>query len=162
MSEDPLGFLAGDFNLYNYVKNNPLIFIDPYGMISSACFYRALHNVDSLSQWIGGLVVGSDKSVAQKRWVGYGIIVFGTGTIVAGSAAATTTGIIIHGTTILSAKAIAVIGIGVQVGGAGSFGYGLFGDHGSDGGVSSSVSSNSSSTTEDAKEAACDLGGFCN
>ena len=32
MSEDPIGFLGGDTNLYRYVGNQPLIFRDPYGL----------------------------------------------------------------------------------------------------------------------------------
>ena len=31
ISEDPIGFAGGDINLYGYVGNNPLNFIDPYG-----------------------------------------------------------------------------------------------------------------------------------
>ncbi|NEQ54212.1 MAG: RHS repeat protein, partial [Leptolyngbya sp. SIO3F4] len=33
VSEDPLGFDAGDANVYRYVSNQPLTFIDPYGTI---------------------------------------------------------------------------------------------------------------------------------
>jgi len=33
ISEDPLGFDGGDVNLYVYVGNNPVLLIDPYGMI---------------------------------------------------------------------------------------------------------------------------------
>src|SRR5438093_414036 len=32
MSEDPIGFLGGDVNLYAYVGGNPLTFIDPHGL----------------------------------------------------------------------------------------------------------------------------------
>ena len=35
ISEDPVGFAGGDINLYSYVGNNPLSFIDPFGY--SAC-----------------------------------------------------------------------------------------------------------------------------
>lgn len=31
ISEDPIGFAGEDFNLYRYVENNPLKFIDPFG-----------------------------------------------------------------------------------------------------------------------------------
>ena len=31
LSEDPLGFDAGDTNLYRYVGNSPLLYTDPYG-----------------------------------------------------------------------------------------------------------------------------------
>ena len=33
MSEDPLSFEAGDINLYRYVRNNPISFSDPSGLI---------------------------------------------------------------------------------------------------------------------------------
>ena len=35
LSEDPIGFAAGDQNLYRYVRNNPINSIDPFGLISS-------------------------------------------------------------------------------------------------------------------------------
>ena len=31
MQRDPLGFAAGDLNLFRYVKNNPARFVDPSG-----------------------------------------------------------------------------------------------------------------------------------
>src|SRR5262249_951143 len=31
LSQDPLGFAAGDSNLYRYVANDPLGFLDPFG-----------------------------------------------------------------------------------------------------------------------------------
>jgi len=32
INEDPVGFGAGDINIYNYVQNRPLDFTDPYGL----------------------------------------------------------------------------------------------------------------------------------
>jgi RHS repeat-associated protein len=32
ISEDPIGFDGGDVNLYAYVGNNPIVFIDPFGL----------------------------------------------------------------------------------------------------------------------------------
>jgi len=32
LSEDPLGFEGGDWNLYAYVRNNPILFSDPLGL----------------------------------------------------------------------------------------------------------------------------------
>jgi uncharacterized protein RhaS with RHS repeats len=32
ISEDPIGFLGGDWNLYSYVRNNPVRYIDPLGL----------------------------------------------------------------------------------------------------------------------------------
>lgn len=32
ISEDPIGFAGGDVNLYAYVQNNPIMFVDPSGL----------------------------------------------------------------------------------------------------------------------------------
>jgi len=37
LSPDPIGFAGGDTNLYRYVWNNPLRFVDPLGLQVSAC-----------------------------------------------------------------------------------------------------------------------------
>jgi len=37
ISEDPIGFHGGDFNLYAYVANNPVNFLDPYGLSKDGC-----------------------------------------------------------------------------------------------------------------------------
>ncbi|MCF6207170.1 MAG: DUF6531 domain-containing protein, partial [Sulfurovum sp.] len=36
ISKDPIGFSGGDVNLYGYVLNRPLVFIDPYGLAGSS------------------------------------------------------------------------------------------------------------------------------
>jgi RHS repeat-associated protein len=36
---DPLGFAAGDVNLYRYVKGNPIRYVDPSGLDSPGCDY---------------------------------------------------------------------------------------------------------------------------
>ncbi|RZF20638.1 RHS repeat-associated core domain-containing protein [Halobacteriovorax vibrionivorans] len=36
MSEDPIGFEAGDFNFYRYVSNQPVRYTDPSGNVSPA------------------------------------------------------------------------------------------------------------------------------
>jgi RHS repeat-associated protein len=38
ISEDPIGFDSGDLNLYRYVGNNPVNFIDPMGLICTKPF----------------------------------------------------------------------------------------------------------------------------
>jgi RHS repeat-associated protein len=32
VTKDPIGFAGGDSNLYGYVSNNPLLYLDPYGL----------------------------------------------------------------------------------------------------------------------------------
>ena len=37
LSADPIGFYGGDTNIYRYVRNNPINFIDPYGLRTELC-----------------------------------------------------------------------------------------------------------------------------
>ncbi|WP_297292870.1 RHS repeat-associated core domain-containing protein, partial [Oceanicoccus sp.] len=39
ISEDPIGFAGGDLNLYAYVQNNPVMFIDPSGTNPALLYY---------------------------------------------------------------------------------------------------------------------------
>ncbi len=56
ISEDPIGFAGGDFNLYAYVGNNPVLLIDPLGLSEqggdgdkASIFNRVLKTIDDLS-----------------------------------------------------------------------------------------------------------------
>ena len=40
ISEDPIGFAGGDVNLYGYVWNNPLNYVDPFGLDVRAYYWR--------------------------------------------------------------------------------------------------------------------------
>jgi len=75
LSEDPIGFAGGDTNLYRYVQNNPISFVDPQGMANThpndtgpmlyknqhEAAFSALDSVNNLSmsinREIGGIVV---------------------------------------------------------------------------------------------------------
>ena len=43
LSQDPIGFAADDVNLYRYVRNNPIILIDPSGL---ACMLAAASSAE--------------------------------------------------------------------------------------------------------------------
>ena len=36
LSEDPIGFLGGDFNLYRYAFNSPLKYVDQFGLMTAS------------------------------------------------------------------------------------------------------------------------------
>lgn len=41
LSEDPIGFESGDYNLYRYALNNPIIYRDPTGNDAISDFIKA-------------------------------------------------------------------------------------------------------------------------
>jgi len=60
VSEDPLGFAAGDMNTYRYVGNSPLDYTDPSGMSSFSGVGSLAPSMDSLSDQ--GLRYTSDST----------------------------------------------------------------------------------------------------
>lgn len=87
IGEDPSGFGAGDANLYRYVGNGPINFIDPFGLQSCGCSGSSSINYGTVAS--SGL-----KSAA-----------FGLGAIALGGLAV--------GAGIISAPALAIIGGGL-------------------------------------------------
>ncbi len=73
LTSDPIGFSGGDSNLYRYVLNNPIHYIDPSGKITA-------------EQFLGGLqVVGGGVQVVLGGGVGVagGVVAISAGTTIA-------------------------------------------------------------------------------
>jgi RHS repeat-associated protein len=56
ISEDPIGFSAGDTNLYRYVNNSPTNYTDPSGLLISGWADDALNAADSFFAGFGNVV----------------------------------------------------------------------------------------------------------
>ena len=56
ISEDPIGFSAGDTNLYRYVNNNPTNFTDPTGTTLSGWGEDLLYGIDSFAAGFANVV----------------------------------------------------------------------------------------------------------
>jgi RHS repeat-associated protein len=65
VSEDPLGFGAGDSNVYRYVSNSPTNYIDPYGTIQWGTVAREAGTT---------VAVGVGVTIAGTAAVGAGIV----------------------------------------------------------------------------------------
>ncbi|MFM6647620.1 MAG: RHS repeat domain-containing protein, partial [Dolichospermum sp.] len=101
LSEDPIGFNGGDSNLYRYVFNQPIIFVDPEGKILPII---AAVGVGVL---IGGVIGGVSAGISGGN-IGRGILIGGLagGVGVLGGAA----GVAIGGSLGLGATATGIIG----------------------------------------------------
>src|SRR3954453_20912946 len=67
MSEDPLGFAAGDSNLYAYVGNDPLNWRDPSGMLAHMVTVKDLKAIDKSLEPGLWAATPEDPLVAQRR-----------------------------------------------------------------------------------------------
>jgi hypothetical protein len=59
-------FDGGDWNLYRYVENSPLVSTDPSGLVKT-------NPISSAADWLGGAVVRADQFVGQLNtamWTG--------------------------------------------------------------------------------------------
>jgi RHS repeat-associated protein len=100
ISEDPIGLDAGDLNLYSYVGQNPVTFIDPNGLRSptttvtaavgtAASFFRALNVAGTYGKLPMAAVIGeigASGSLATIGTIGGGVVAsfgfgYGLGTI---------------------------------------------------------------------------------
>jgi hypothetical protein len=87
ISEDPIGFDGGDTNLYRYVGNSPLNFIDPFGLFAQGCGC-ASNAIDPLNAFGSGARnagIGLGAALGTGLLIGTGLVslpvVLGVGTI---------------------------------------------------------------------------------
>ncbi|REJ69433.1 MAG: RHS repeat-associated core domain-containing protein [Planctomycetota bacterium] len=74
VQRDPIGYAAGDSNLYRYVSNSPLNAVDPWGLAERKILeYGDFEQVDSLE-------LDGDHALAEVNHGGW-VIDFSTGTI---------------------------------------------------------------------------------
>jgi RHS repeat-associated protein len=71
LSEDPLGFAAGDANLYAYVANSPINFTDPFGLSVWKNLIRVYTNLHSGPRLLGQISKGNKtkKLEAIERYL---------------------------------------------------------------------------------------------
>jgi RHS repeat-associated protein len=68
LTKDPIGFAGGDMNLYRYVFNDPINWVDPFGNDVKITITRRFYTLNSV---IGEIAVTSDK--VSDTFTGYTI-----------------------------------------------------------------------------------------
>jgi len=110
LSEDPLGFGAGDVNLYAYVGNNPLSGNDPTGEIANFVIGGAIGGGgELLAQFLESKITGQEFSPD------FGRIALAAGTGAAGVGLANLGNRIFQGTRLLATAGRAGFGAGSEV-----------------------------------------------
>jgi hypothetical protein len=66
VSEDPLGLLGGDLNVFAYALNNPLIFVDPLGLCPLGTHAATPVEIAEILS-AASSIVGSDLSYADVK-----------------------------------------------------------------------------------------------
>ena len=70
ISEDPIGFSAGDTNLYRYVNNSPTNFTDPTGMTLSGWGEDLLYGADQLAAGFADATTFGISSKIREQFYG--------------------------------------------------------------------------------------------
>ncbi len=63
ISEDPIGFVGGDVNFYGYVANDPLTYLDSYGLTGSAVLPWSGAGAGAI-ETAGGIIGGAGSAAA--------------------------------------------------------------------------------------------------
>ncbi len=58
ISQDPIGFAAGDSNLYRYVSNSPLTFVDPSGNVAAVSYGTFAQRASQIANGAAGAALG--------------------------------------------------------------------------------------------------------
>jgi len=67
LTKDPIGFAGGDVNLYRYVQNNPVNFIDPFGLMHQGFINQLLkYSNKELQKAIKSLTKNIEKHEAKS------------------------------------------------------------------------------------------------
>ena len=112
-AKDPIGFAGGDTDLYGYVLNDPINWVDPYGLIVEAEPFNPAPNIPKNMQApnpITGLMPGADSTTGPMTFYGAGasliiiggdLAVYGAGMMATGGPVGWIGGIIVTGTGIV-------------------------------------------------------------
>jgi RHS repeat-associated protein len=75
ISEDPIGFEGGDVNLYVYASNNPILLIDPSGLIEVPGYEQLLKNT---RDYFGVATWGTALSGLEPAALVFGAVALGS------------------------------------------------------------------------------------
>jgi hypothetical protein len=70
ISQDPIGFGAGDANLYRYVGNSPLMYVDPLGLAESVAYSKLVRVGAAIGNEIAGGVIGYICGYVEAKYRG--------------------------------------------------------------------------------------------
>lgn len=68
ISKDPIGFAGGDVNLYGYAQNNPVIWIDPWGL-NTAVGALTGFAIGGPPGAVAGAIIGTVVGVGAGWWI---------------------------------------------------------------------------------------------
>ncbi len=66
LNRDPIGYRGGDRNLYRYVRNNPIIYVDPSGLTAAGDQFKKLCTSKCVAKAGSGCTVAQCKKEAEE------------------------------------------------------------------------------------------------